>query len=39
LGIVAVSSVVMAKKNMGNEPRNIMLSTKSEKYLVAPSLV
>jgi hypothetical protein len=39
LGIVAISSVVMAKKNMDNEPRSIMLSAKSEKYLVAQGLV
>jgi len=39
LGIVVVSSVVMAKKNMDNEHGSVMLSTKSEKYLIAQGLV
>ncbi len=39
LGIVIMSNVAMARKNMDNEPGSRMLSTKGEKNLIAKSLV
>jgi len=32
-------NVTMARKNMDNEPRNTMLSTKGKKYLIVHGLV
>jgi hypothetical protein len=39
MGIVIVLGVAMAKRNMENEPRSIMLSSKGKKYLLAQGLV
>jgi hypothetical protein len=39
LGVVTKWDVVMAGKNMDNEPRSTMLSTKGKKDLIAKGLV